>query len=593
MRFDHLMDEYGAGRGKPIDYPSFEPTDLEEVRSHLIGGGRVGGKAKGFLFAKTLLQWTGFASGKPFAFVFPRTFYVGTDLFDEFISRNGLEECVRELPFEDTAKAFLKAPLPAWFEADLERTLRQVEGPIAIRSSSLLEDSLKFAFAGKYLTQFLAPAGSFSSFLERAKEMVKLALAYTFNPAAAEYRRKHRLKIRHEKMALMIQEVMGKRRGKMFYPELAGVGLSRVARRFSPRIRKEDGMLRMCFGLGTRTTDRCFARNFYLTDPSLRPEGSVAKEIVRHSQESFDYVDLEDGLMKSAGLEEKVEELKFLHRNLGKFVSVYDGYLLHSLSGYFEDSPANRYIFSFEQMPRAFRGFFSFMRETLLFLEEQAGFAVDVEFTYETETGEIGIVQSRPLASYEHLRPVRIPHWAEERAILAGNRMISNGFLPRTDFLVLVDPMGYLSCGDKFRAARAVGEVNRRLEGTSYVLVGPGRWGSSNPELGVPVRYSEISNCGCLVELGLPSSGFSPELSYGTHFFMDLDLDGIIYMPVYVGEEGNLFDRDFFEGSPREEMLGGLVRIYRGPFAVYLDGEEERGVVALVEEVSAPREEGW
>jgi len=113
------------------------------------------------------------------------------------------------------------------------------------------------------------------------------------------------------------------------------------------------------------------------------------------------------------------------------------------------------------------------------------------------------------------------------------------------------------------------------------VLVGPGRWGSANPDLGVPVEYNEICNCGCLVELGIVERHYTPELSYGTHFFLDLDVDGILYLPVFAGEPPDIFNREWFENTPYERGTEDVIRIYKGDFSVYLDGETEVGIVCL------------
>lgn len=128
-------------------------------------------------------------------------------------------------------------------------------------------------------------------------------------------------------------------------------------------------------------------------------------------------------------------------------------------------------------------------------------------------------------------------------------------------------------------AARAAGDVNGTVKEERCILVGPGRWGSSNPLLGVPVRYNEISNSGCLVELGIPHKGMTPELSYGTHFFPDLEVDGVLYMPVFAGEDRNIFNSDWFEDTQWEKCANDAVRIYRGNFAVYMDGETNRGII--------------
>ena len=157
--------------------------------------------------------------------------------------------------------------------------------------------------------------------------------------------------------------------------------------------------------------------------------------------------------------------------------------------------------------------------------------------------------------------------------------MVSNGLIGRTEWLVYVDPDLYGTDGRNHEIAREIGRINRSLEGSRYILVGPGRWGSTNADLGVPVQYDELCNSGCIVEIGIRERDFTPELSYGTHFFLDLDVDGILYLPVFAGETGNEYDKSWFDGSPYEQGRHPAVRIYRGAFAVYMDGESEIGRV--------------
>jgi hypothetical protein len=179
---------------------------------------------------------------------------------------------------------------------------------------------------------------------------------------------------------------------------------------------------------------------------------------------------------------------------------------------------------------------------------------------------------------------VEIPPVADDQVLLKGDRMVSNGVLEGVRHLVYVDAEAYMSNWDPVRVAQAVGHMNARLKGEPYILVGPGRWGSSNPSLGVPASYAQICNCGCLVELSLPSYGMSPELSYGTHFFLDMDSDGILYLPVFDGQEGNHFNRRWFSSAPFEQGLHRAVRLYSGVFNVYLDGQGERGIVVLADQ---------
>jgi hypothetical protein len=187
----------------------------------------------------------------------------------------------------------------------------------------------------------------------------------------------------------------------------------------------------------------------------------------------------------------------------------------------------------------------------------------------------------RPLTSYEEMNRVEIPEVPGGNVIFKGDRMVSNGILENVTHLVYVDPGLYKSEWDPSKAARAVGEANKLLAGKKYILAGPGRWGSRNPALGVPIRYDEICNCGVLVEISVPDLNFSPELSFGTHFFLDMDSDGILYLPVFGRQGGNRYNTEWLDAAPYSSGSHPALRIYEGNFSAYLDGEIESGIITL------------
>ncbi|HPI97364.1 MAG TPA: PEP/pyruvate-binding domain-containing protein [Synergistales bacterium] len=236
-------------------------------------------------------------------------------------------------------------------------------------------------------------------------------------------------------------------------------------------------------------------------------------------------------------------------------------------------------IFSFSSFPQRHPFFFNLQKELSTYLEDAMGIPVDFEFTYDTSEEKLCLLQLRPLAAFEEMAQVNLPEVKESSLILKGNRMVSNGVLENVSHLVYIDPSVYGKDSKYYEIAREVGRVNDSLEGSKYILVGPGRWGSTNPLLGVPVKYNEICHCGCLVEVGISESDFVPELSYGTHFFLDLDVDGILYLPVFDGEKGDVFNREWLDNTPYEECRHPAVRIYQGNFSVFLDGEKEIGIV--------------
>jgi hypothetical protein len=565
-----------------IDYEAFRAEGFFNDEGVMAGRGRCGGKAKGLAYAMRAIAGTPLEGRVGFP---PLTIVISTEIFDEQMEKIGVRALGRDAGEEEWARAMETvsgAPLSPSVRGELERALERFGAigspPLAIRSSSMLEDSVALAFAGKYQTCFCANSGPAGQRLDALENAVRTVFASVFNPAARAYREKHGMLDEKESMAVLIQAVSGQRHGNMYYPELAGTLFSRVFRRPSPRIKKEDGLMRVCFGLGTRTVDRCAARTFYLTNPSLRPEGSLPSQIAESSQEYFDYIDTERGVFLTGYLGDSARFLQKEHRNFGAYVQYYgDDFLYSPLS---DPEVPTRPLFSFPELHIRERKLFGDAKELLRTLESATGFPVDVEFSYETAPEKkLSVLQTRPLASYDERGRIELPDAPDENIVFRGDRMVSNGMLTGIKHLVYVDPELYKSRWDPSGAARAVGEANRALAGERYILAGPGRWGSRNPALGVPVRYDEICNCGVLVEISVPELNFSPELSFGTHFFLDMDSDGILYLPVFSRQGGNKFNKGWLDRASCQTGAHPSVRIYDGNFSAYLDGEDEEGVI--------------
>ncbi len=213
---------------------------------------------------------------------------------------------------------------------DLDRVLQSLyDTPLAIRSSSLLEDSHLLSFAGKYFTTFAANVFDMEWGSRELSDGIKTVWASLYNQAARAYRAKHGFTDRDEAMAVLVQPLIGRDHDGLYYPELAGTIFSRVYRRPSPRINKEQGVIRFCFGLGTRTVDRSLARVIYLSHPNLRPEGNLAREVVRYSQSSFDYVDLEFGAFVSGDLKSLFPFVMENHKASTSFIELFGDNILY------------------------------------------------------------------------------------------------------------------------------------------------------------------------------------------------------------------------------------------------------------------------
>ncbi|MDR1021072.1 MAG: PEP/pyruvate-binding domain-containing protein [Synergistaceae bacterium] len=565
------------------NYDAFRGEDFFRDRGSLIGAGNCGGKAKGIAYAYAALSGT--QIGEKISFP-DLTVVLSTEVFRDYLDANRLSGLYDDEDWARVQERISESPLPPAITAELSDILDRFDAigtpPLAVRSSSLMEDSVSLAFAGKYQTCFSPNCGPKQYRLSLLESSVRTVFASVFNPSARAYREKHGKKHRDEAIAVIIQSLSGKNHGSFFYPELAGTLFSRVFRRPNPRIKKEDGLMRLCFGMGTRSVDRCAARIFYLTNPSLLPAGNLPAQVAEASQENFDYIDMGSCEFASGALSEFAPFLQKEHKNYGAYVQIYaDDFLYSTLGG--PEGPS-RPIFSFPEMHLKERGLFDLSRELLRHMEDTSGIPVDIEFACETSPErDFRLLQLRPLAAYEEMSRVEIPETPDEKIIFKGDRMVSNGLLENAEYLVYVSAEAYKGEWDPSAAARAIGELNGKLEGTKYILAGPGRWGSRNPALGVPVLYAQICNCGCLVEISVPELNFSPELSYGTHFFLDMDSDGTLYLPVFGRQKKNKFNTDWLESTPYETGDHPSVRLYRGSFSVYLDGELETGIIVAAE----------
>ncbi len=561
-------------------YRNFDPVPYYRDRGWLIGDGKLGGKAKGLSFAHAVLEKNDLLNE---VFLPRYSFVLTTSVFEEFMEQNQLWERLLGLrEYSDAPELHRicqEALLPPEIDRDIENILDTIDTPISVRSSSILEDDVNLSFAGKYATKFVSNSGGLESRRRGLEAAIKEVYASTYNPAAREYKRKHGIVWGGERMGVLIQPLVGRMHGDHYYPELAGAAFSQVFRRPSPRIKKEDGVVRLCFGLGTRTVDRSFARTFYLTNPNLRPEGNRPADIVVHSQENFDYVDIENNAFMTGPVGSFVHEIARNHKMAQAYIQWYDGSMFHWLLADTSYMQAPRPVFTFAELPQRCPQLFDRLKKLLGLFEKELQLPADMEFTYESEGDIFTLVQLRPLSVYDDKGKVEIPEVEPERIILKADRMVANGRLEGVRHIVYVDPELYGKTPDFYEVARAVGEINKELDGERYLLVGPGRWGSSNPSLGVPVRYNELSNSGCLVELGIPSKGMAPELSYGTHFFLDLDGDNILYLPVFDGTNDNIYNKEWFDKNRWKTAEHPAVRHYEGIFDVLLDGDSEIGIV--------------
>lgn len=564
-------------------YFAWDPQEDDEYRDQITGTGTIGGKGRSLLFAIRKLG----ESGDPLlqrVEITPSTFF-GVGVYHDFLSGvPHLDTLIAARDPEALENAFLSAPVPGYAVQAVERYLSTMTDPVVVRSSSRLEDSLKHSFAGKYMSTFLinGPDQPLAERVEAVLDQMKRIYARIYFPTAGSYRKKHGLP--EDEMGLILMRMAGKRRGDYFYPAMAGVGFSRNYRRWTTRIRAEDGVLRIVFGLGTLSTKRGYARTFSLSNPMLRPEGLNPFNIMRHSQEGFQVVGVRERQLLTLNITKSWKDIIPHVPNFRLYAQIYNpdnfgGYFTYIGSYPSFQGESSKICFTFEDFPARHKMFFEIMKRVLPFLEESMGVPADLEFAYEPVDQKLELLQCRPLWKGESSGTGAKPDFHGRKIIFQADRMVTNGFAEGIPYLVYVDHRVYALTDQFYEIARGLGSINSKLEGKPFILAAPGRVGSSNPQLGVPVKYNELTNCRCIVEIGIPKMGFMPELSYGTHFFSDLEVDDVLYMPVYDGERNNVFDELALDDSPYELGPHPAIRIYRGSFSVYTSGDDNMGVV--------------
>lgn len=548
----------------------FSISDLRKIYDRRIGGGKIGGKAAGMLLAWRILQQRDPEFGPDLSrqVEIPDSYFLGTDVIYDFRRINNLDhlmnqkyrslEEIRE-EYPRIVEAHLQGKFPHAIVEQLRELLRQLgDSPVVVRSSSLLEDSFGSSFAGKYQSYFCPNQGSEEENLEALLDAIKRIYASTLNPDAILYRQRHGLIDYDERMAILMQRVRGRQYRQFFFPSIAGVGFSQNPYRWSPKIRREDGFLRIVWGMGTRAVDRVsndYPRLVALSHPGLRPEASTGA-VRKYSQRYIDLIDLQDNAMKVLPVG---DVLKSDYPALRHVASLDRGDFIQEIvsTGSLDDS--DNLMVTFDTLVED-RNFIKLMRTILMRLQEAYGRPVDLEFTVEIipdhpkSEYRLHVLQCRPLSQRAVGEPVEIPEDLPQEKILFNSfGLIPDGQVEGIRYIVFIDPRRYRHVTDptvRLEIGRAIGRLNEKMDDEAFILMGPGRWGSSNLELGVRVTYADIYNTKALVEIAVAGEDGVPELSYGTHFFQDLVEDGIYALPLHLNHPDSTFKWEFFEEAP-------------------------------------------
>jgi pyruvate, water dikinase len=533
-------------------------ADMIDIGKRMIGTGLVGGKSAGMLLARAVLrqadpQWSRLLEPHD-------SFYIGSDVFYTFLVQNGIwwqrqrqKDTQRFLEGAERPRhRMLTGKFPDYIIRQIDVMLDYFgQSPIIVRSSSLLEDNFGNSFAGKYESVFCANQGPRDKRLQDFLSAVRTIYASTMSEKALSYRAQRGILDRDEQMALLVQRVSGAVYGSLYYPQIAGVGLSFNPYVWSDLIEPEAGMLRLVFGLGTRAVDRAdddYTRVVALNAPDRRPEASI-DEVRRYSQHRVDVLDLEANQLVSEHFADVAR------RSPGLPVEVFASA---------DDSVPARpdafpWVLTFDRLFSE-TGFVDEMRSMLGTLQAAYDYPVDIEFTtnfFGDGSHKINLVQCRPLQVKGGGTVTDPPASLQPDDIIlrAHGAVIGQSRLVDVDRLIYVVPSAYgqLPIDDRYAVARLIGQLVHAQEAQPpkvVMLMGPGRWGTTTPSLGVPVRFADIDRISILCEIVAMREDVVPDVSLGTHFFNELVEMDMLYLALFPNRPDNSLGKEFLEGCP-------------------------------------------
>jgi hypothetical protein len=539
-------------------------ADLVDIGKRLIGTGLVGGKTVGMLLARAILKQT---EPRLDALLEPHdSFYIGSDVFYTYLVQNGIwwmrQRQKDSAAFLDGAERPRQRMLTGKFPDYILRQFQEMldyfgQSPIIVRSSSLLEDNFGNSFAGKYESVFCANQGSREKRLQDFLSAVRTIYASTMSEKALSYRAARGILEKDEQMALLVQRVSGTLYGNLFFPHIAGVGLSVNPYVWSEYIDPSAGMLRLVFGLGTRAVDRAdddYTRVVALNAPDRRPESNF-DQVRQYSQRRVDILDLEANQLVSETFSNVARRCPELP--LALFASRDENQAPPA------DETGGRgpfpWVLTFDKLFRD-SPYVQDMRDMLQVLQKAYEYPVDVEFTTNflaDGSYRINLVQCRPLQVKGGGAITDPPaDLRRENVILeAHGAVIGQSRTIAVNRMIYVEPSvyGQLPVAERYAVARLVGRLAHadgpQRQGT-LMLLGPGRWGTTTPSLGVPVRFADINTVSVLCEIVAMRDDLVPDVSLGTHFLNELVEMDILYLALFPAHADNFLNKAFFESRP-------------------------------------------
>ncbi len=552
-----------------------------------IGDGSLGGKGRGLAFIGAMVKRYPKLESDNFAVNIPKTVVICTDIFDEFMETNELYPvALGDADDETILRYFLRASLPSRLIEDLMAFFDVVKSPIAVRSSSLLEDSHYQPFAGIYSTYMVPKIEEKYDMLRTVSDAIKAVYASVFYKDSKAYMTATSNLIDQEKMAIVLQEVVGSRYNDHFYPTMSGVARSL---NFYPigNEKAEDGIANIALGLGKYIVDGGQTLRFSPRHPHSILQMSTMDFALRETQTRFYALDLKN-MAETFSVDDAFNLVKLglkdadAEGSLKYIVSTYDPYDQIIRDGYY---PGGRKILSFvnilqhDVFPLA-----DTLDQILRIGQQEMGRPVEIEFAVNMDPSDhtratFYLLQIRPIVDNKEIMDEDLSLVKNEETILSSTSVLGHGIVGDVQDIIYVKTGAFNSSNNQL-IAYEIEKMNRSFtdQEKGYVLVGPGRWGSSDSWLGIPVKWPHISNARVIVECGLENYRVDP--SQGTHFFQNLTSFGVGYFTVNPFKGDGWFDEAFLNAHPAVEETEYLRHVhFDAPITIKMDGKKSLGVV--------------
>lgn len=552
-----------------------------------IGDGSLGGKGRGLAFIGAMVKRYPKLESDNFAVNIPKTVVICTDIFDEFMETNELYPvALGDADDETILRYFLRASLPSRLIEDLMAFFDVVKSPIAVRSSSLLEDSHYQPFAGIYSTYMVPKIEEKYDMLRTVSDAIKAVYASVFYKDSKAYMTATSNLIDQEKMAIVLQEVVGSRYNDHFYPTMSGVARSL---NFYPigNEKAEDGIANIALGLGKYIVDGGQTLRFSPRHPHSILQMSTMDFALRETQTRFYALDLKN-MAEAFSVDDAFNLVKLglkdadAEGSLKYIVSTYDPYDQIIRDGYY---PGGRKILSFvnilqhDVFPLA-----DTLDQILRIGQQEMGRPVEIEFAVNMDPSDhtratFYLLQIRPIVDNKEIMDEDLSLMKNEETILSSTSVLGHGIVGDVQDIIYVKTGAFNSSNNQL-IAYEIEKMNRSFtdQEKGYVLVGPGRWGSSDSWLGIPVKWPHISNARVIVECGLENYRVDP--SQGTHFFQNLTSFGVGYFTVNPFKGDGWFDEAFLNAQPAVEETEYLRHVrFDAPITIKMDGKKSLGVV--------------